>query len=167
MRQSSLFSRAVCLAAAAIVTFFAADSTAGNIKLTMSGYATPIDVLSFSIGATRSSTTVSYQNFSITALESALTPLLLGWTSSGFTGTTAVLQVLSATTAAPISDWTLGGWVVTSTQIGGVSTASSSSAGAPSANFSMKFTTITYRVFAPDGSVAQRTCWNVNTNLAC
>ena len=167
MHHSSLFSRAVGLAVATILSLFAPALMAGNIKLTVSGYATPIDVLSFSIGATRSSTTVSYQNFSITALESALTPLLLGWTSSGLTGATAVLQVLSATTSAPISDWTLGGWVMTSTQIGGVSTASSSTAGAPSANFSMKFTTITYRVFAPDGSVAQRTCWNVNTNLAC
>ena len=167
MHQSSLFSRATAVVVAAILSFVATGSLAGNIKLTVSGYATPIDVLSFSIGATRSSTTVSYQNFSITALESALTPLLLGWTSSGFTGATAVLQVLSATTSAPISDWTLSGWVITSTHISGVSTASSSTAGAPSANFSMKFTTITYRVFAPDGSLAQRTCWNVNTNLAC
>lgn len=167
MHQSSLFSRATAMVVVAILSFVATSSMAGNVKLTISGYATSIDVLSFSIGATRSSTTVSYHDFSITALESALTPLLLGWTSSGFTGTTAVLQVLSATTAAPISDWTLGGWVVTSTQIGAVSTASSSTAGAPSTNFSMKFTTITYRVFAPDGSVAQRTCWNVNTNLAC
>jgi hypothetical protein len=167
MHGSSLFSRTIAVTVAAILSFVATGSMAGNMKLTISGYATPIDILTFSIGATRSSTTLSYQNFSITALESALTPLLLGWTSSGFSGATAVLQVLSATTSAPISDWTLGGWVVTSTQVGGVSTASSSTAGAPSASFSMKFTTITYRVFATDGTVSQRTCWNVNTNLAC
>lgn len=167
MHQSSLFGRATAIVVVAILSFVATSSMAGNMKLTISGYATPIDVLSFSIGATRSSTTVNYQNVSITALESALTPLLLGWTSSGFTGATVVLQVLSATTAAPISDWTLSGWGMTSTSVSGVSTASSSTAAAPTTNFSMKFTTITYRVFAPDGSVAQRTCWNVNTNLAC
>jgi type VI protein secretion system component Hcp len=166
MSGSNQFSRAIAVVIAATLSFLAAGSMAGNLKLTISGYATPIDVLSFSIGATRG-TVVNYQDFNFTAVESALTPLLLGWTSSGFNGTTAVLQVLSASTSAPISDWTLTGWNMTSTQVGGASTASSSTAGAPTTNVSMKFTTITYRVFAADGTVAQRTCWNVSTKLAC
>lgn len=153
----------------ATLIFLSSATAASNIKFTITGYTPAVDVSSFSIGANRASTATNFQDFVITAPESALTPLLLGWLASGSTRTTATVKIYSPSTGLLLSDWTLTNVQVSSTSLSGSSTTSSSAATLPVAVVSMSYSTgtIMYRVFNPDGTFASGTCWNRATSLTC
>ena len=108
---------------------------------------------------------------SFNAPESSASPLLLLWTSNASRRSTALLQISSPSSAALISDWTLADVAVTSVTVRSgdrdwtVGTADTFFP--PTVRFTLSFSQITYRVYAANGTVAQRTCWNVLQNRSC
>ena len=153
----------------ATLTFLSSATAASNIKFTITGYTPAVDVSSFSITAIRTSTAANFQDFSISAPESALTPLLLGRVASGFVSATATIKIYSPSTGLLLSDWTLTNVQLSQVSVGGSSTSSSSAATLPFATVSLSYSTgtIMYRVFNPDGTFASGTCWNRATSPTC
>ncbi len=162
--------RFVATVAIAATCALSARPHAGNLTLTLTGFPAPIEISSFSVGATKvppvtggSSTLANFQDAAFTAAESPATPLEITKLIAGARLTTAQLVVLSPTTGQLVSDWTFEEALVTSVALGHLSGASAS----PMTDFSLSYNKVTYRVFATDGSVAQRSCWNVVSNVAC
>ena len=166
-------------AAIAIVGLYATAASAGNMTLTVDGIATPIEVLSFKVGATNATTIggggtgagkAVYTEFLVTAAESAASPLQLSRLNNGQHAATARLQVLSANGLAPISEWTFETVVFTSFTV--ESGAADPKAKAPNTflppqtSFGMAFGKFCYRVFGSNGSVARETCWDLTRNVA-
>ncbi len=158
------------MAAVAASSLLSASPNAGNLTLTLTGFPAPIDILSFSVGAIKvppvtggSSTLANFQNASFAALESPATPLEIAKLIIGERLTTAHLSVLSPTTGQLVSDWTFEQALVSSVALDHWSAASTF----PTTSFSLSYDKVTYRIFAADGSVAQRSCWNVVGNVAC
>ena len=163
------------------VTATAGTGAIGNMHLTINGIATTIDVLDFAAGANRvtsfggggggGSINSNYLDMSFNAPESSASPLLLLWTSNASRRSTALLQISSPSSAALISDWTLADVAVTSVTVRSgdrdwtVGTADTFFP--PTVRFTLSFSQITYRVYAANGTVAQRTCWNVPQNRSC
>lgn len=163
------------------VTATAGTGAIGNMHLTINGIGTTIDVLDFAVGANSvtsfggggggGSINSNYLDMSFNAPESSASPLLLLWTSNASHRSTALLQISSPSSAALIADWTLADVAVTSVTFGSgspdwtVSTADTFFP--PTVRFTLSFAQITYRVYAANGTVAQRTCWNVPQNRSC
>ena len=155
------------------------SGAAGNMHLTINGIGTTIDVLDFAVGVSNPASFSGgdgaansvYQDMSFTANESSASPLLLLWTSNASHRSTATLQVSSPSSAALISDWTLADVVVTSVVLrsGGRdwTVTTPDTFFPPTVQFTLSFSRITYRVYAANGTVAQRTCWNVLQNRSC
>jgi hypothetical protein len=179
MKSARVILRVATAAAVAIVGLYSTGSLAGNMTLTVDGIATPIEVLSFKVGASNVTTIggggtgggkVVYTEFLVTAPESAASPLQLLRVNNGQHAATARLQVLSSNGLAPISEWTFETIVFTSLTV--ESGAADPKAKAPNTflppqtSFGMAFGKFCYRVFGSNGSVARETCWDLTRNVA-
>jgi len=156
----------------------ASSALAGTLSLTVSEIESPIEVLSFKVGAVNvgSASTgggagagkVLYSDFSFKATESAASPLLLKFTSQGKHLASARLTVMSSDGARVISEWQLQNVLVTSVTVesGAEDTKAKVPASfmTPVTSFTLAFGTICYRVFALNGAVAKETCWNLAEN---
>lgn len=175
MKSARMIRRAA--AAVAIVGLYSTASTASNMTLTVDGIATPIEVLSFKVGATNPITIgnggigggkVAYTEFLVTAPESAASPLQLQRVNIGQGGRTARLQVLSANGVTPISEWTFENVFFTSLSVeSGAADPKAKTPNTflpPQTSFGMAFIKFCYRVFGSNGSVARETCWDLARN---
>ena len=169
--QSARLSRRV--AAVAAIAAFGLQSTgaiAGNMSLAMTGIAAPIEIIAFSLGATRAASfsggggtvvPAVFHDLSFTAPESAATPLVWSMTARNNLIASAVLTIRSPATAQPISEWTFSNVYLTSAQIGQTSDQTATS------QISLSYGKVSYRVYAADGSVSQQMCWDVTAGVAC
>lgn len=167
----------VCRVAAAVAVFLggslhAASSTAGNMTLNLSGFAAPLDILSFNVGGQITggfggggggAGATSFQDASFLAPESAASPLEFAKLATGQHLASARLQVLSSTTAQPVSEWTFTDVVVNSISVDRTGVAGASSF----IHFTLFYNKILYKVFAADGSVAQQMCWDLVLKASC
>ena len=138
------------------------------MTLTFNTIATPVDILSFSVGAwapslRTASTAIGFQDAYFTATESAGTPTLLSTLARGQHFTSIVLRSYSPVSAQVVSDWTFSDVTVNSLHI------SRDAADITPAltTFSLFYNMVSYRVFAVDGSVAAQVCWNLITKVPC
>jgi type VI protein secretion system component Hcp len=167
--HTARLSRGIAAAALlAATSIHSAGATAGDMSLTIANFAAPIEILSFSTGASQTSGATgggagrpSFDGMNFVAPESTVSPTEWLKLASGEQISSAVLQVLSPVSGKLVSDWTFTNALLTSTEIG------QASGGVATVQFSLSFGAIAYRVYAADGSIAQKMCWNVATNLSC
>lgn len=163
--------RFVAMAAFLAMSLHSTSANAGNLTLTLTGFPAVIDVRNFSVGASKVpsfpsgtvTTPASFQDAGFTAVESSATPLKIAKLITGERLATAQLVVLSPISGQLVSDWTFEEALVTSVSLIHASGASTF----PTTSFTLSYNKVTYRVFAADGSVAQRSCWNIVSNVAC
>jgi hypothetical protein len=160
--------RGIAVAAAIVIALQSTAAAAGTMSMTVSGIASPIEIQAFNFGASKGydfttgvAQPVSLGEVALTAPESAATPQLWVMAAGGTAITSVVLTVVSPVTAKTISDWTFTDARVTLAQAIAVTNVTTGAA------FSLAYGTVTYRVYAADGTIAQQTCWNVTAGAAC
>jgi hypothetical protein len=179
MERARIFQHVAAVAACAAIGLYSNGSSAGNMILTVDGISTPIEVLSFKMGASNPVTIggggsgtgkVVYSDFLFTAPESAATPLQLLSINRGQHFPTARLQVLSPNGVAPISEWTFEQAQFASITVeSGAADPKSRLPNTflpPQTSFGMVFGKFCYRVFGTNGSVSRETCWDIARNVA-
>ena len=163
----------VLACAAAIPT----AAMAGNMSLTIQGTPGSIEVLSFNFGAKQTGTfggggggagKAEIGQFNFTATESAASPAVLENLVRGRHIQSARFGVLNADTGAPQSEWTFTDVLVSSMNVAnGEADPKAKQPNtflAPATAIGLTFAKFCYRIFAPNGSVARETCWDVVAN---
>ena len=175
MNKSPLLRRASVTGSIVWFVVHSAIANAGSMMLTFDGIATPIEVLSFKIGASipidlssGGIGKVAYDGFSITALESDASPMELGLVNLGRHVRTAVLQVRSSDGTKLLSEWSfkevlLDSFGVESGPLDPKAKAPNSFL-PPLTSFSLRFDEVCYKVFAADGTVKTQICYNLKEN---
>lgn len=111
-----------------------------------------------------------FGDFTFTATESAASPTLFNYVSSGRHSPSARLSVLDPASGKPQSEWVLTDVLVTAfgVQNGELDSKAKlpNTFAIPVTAFGVTFSKACYRVLAADGSVAREACWNVVTNTA-
>ena len=167
----------------AAATAFAASlasipALAGNVSLTIQGVTGSFEVLAFDFGAKNAAETttgggsgagkVSFGAFTFTSTESASSPSLFDYITTGRHSPSARLSVSNPDNGKPQSEWVLSDVLVTSfgTQNGALDPKAKlpNTFALPVTTFGLAFRRACYRVFAFDGSVAKEACWDISTN---
>jgi type VI protein secretion system component Hcp len=177
MQSSSVLRRVT-----AILSFVAlglpVSANAGNLSLTLDGITTPIEILSFKVGASNVGTVVcgggsgagkvTYTGFAMTAPESAASPILLSGVNDGRHLRTGRLQVHSSSGLTLLSEWTFNNVAMVAFDIeSGAPDPKAKGANQflpPQTSFALEFSRVCYRIFGADGKVAQETCWDLAEN---